>query len=288
MKGIVLAGGSGSRLNPITSVISKHILPIYDKPMIYYPISVLMLAGIRDILIISTPRDVPIYEELLGSGSSWGLSISYEVQKEPNGVAEALVIGEEFIGDDPVMLILGDNVFWGHGFSGILSQSIAHETGATIFCYKVADPHRFGVAEVDRNRTVISVDEKPHSPRSDLAITGLYVFDNNATHYVKSLNPSSRGELEITDLVKCYLEKGTLRAEILGRGFAWLDTGTHESLLEAGLFVSTMERRQGVKIACLEEVALANDWITKATLAEKFSDKSNSTYADYVKKLISE
>lgn len=286
MKGIVLAGGSGTRLHPITKGISKQLLPVYDKPMIYYPISVLMLAGIRDILIISTPEDLPSYRALLGNGSDFGVRFQYAEQPSPDGLAQAFIIGEKFIGNDNVCLILGDNIFWGHGFTPLLEQAVLNLKGATIFGYAVKDPARFGVVEFDHNNKVISVEEKPRHPKSNFAITGLYFYDNDVIEIAKSVEPSNRGELEITSINQEYLNRDTLSIELLGRGFAWLDTGTYDSLIEAGTFVQTIEQRQGYKIACLEEIAFVKGWIDENCLLAIVEKFSNNSYSSYLKKLL--
>lgn len=287
MKGIVLAGGSGTRLYPSTMVVSKQLLPVYDKPMVYYPISVLMLAGIKDILIISTPHDIPNFQKLLGDGSQFGVRFSYKVQPSPDGLAQAFILGEEFIGNDSVAMILGDNIFYGAGFSDSLYDAAkrADEGMATIFGYYVKDPERFGVVEFDENGTALSLEEKPKNPKSNYAITGLYFYDNNVIEYAKSLKPSARGELEITDLNKVYLAKGKLHTEVLGRGFAWLDTGTHNSLLKAGQYVQTIEENQGIKIACLEEVAYRMGFLSKATVQAEAEKYKNNEYFSYVKNM---
>ena len=284
-KGIVLAGGSGSRLHPITMGVSKQLLPIYDKPMIYYPISVLMLAGIKDILIISTPEDMSGYQRLLGDGSHLGVCFDYAIQPSPDGLAQAFIIGESFIGNHDVALVLGDNVFYGQHFTEKLNAATIRDKGATIFGYHVKDPERFGVVEFDSQGNVSSIEEKPSIPKSNYAVTGLYFYDNNVVEIAKNMKPSSRGELEITDINNAYQARGDLKVELLGRGFAWLDTGTHDSLLEAGQFVQTVEHRQGLKVACLEEIAFHNNWISKADLmlqAEKFKKTS---YGEYISKV---
>lgn len=282
MKGIVLAGGSGTRLYPITRGVSKQLLPIYDKPMVYYPLSVLMLAGIRDILVISTPEDMAGYQRLLADGSEFGLNISYTVQDSPEGLAQAFILGEEFIGTDSVCLVLGDNIFYGQGFIETLPAITNREKGATIFGYQVRDPERFGVVEFDANMKAVSIEEKPARPKSKYAITGLYFYDNDVIDIARSITPSARGELEITSVNKVYLEKGLLDVEILGRGFAWLDTGTYDSLLQASQFVETIEMRQGYKIACLEEIAWRQGWLSGADLKQRADAYRNNSYGEYL------
>ena len=285
MKGIILAGGSGTRLHPVTHAVSKQLLPVYDKPMIYYPISVLMLAGIREILIISTPHDLPSFERLLGDGSQLGLSVAYAEQPEPNGLAEAFVIGREFVGNDPVCLALGDNIFYGHGLAKLLQSEVAGLAGCTLFGYGVNDPERYGIAQVADDGTVISIEEKPAQPKSNLAITGLYMYDNDVLDIAANLEPSARGELEITDVNNTYLAAGTARLVNLGRGMAWLDTGTHDSLLDASTFVQVLEQRQGVVISCLEEIAYRMGFIDAAQLARLGEQLGKSTYGETVRRL---
>lgn len=288
MKGIILAGGSGTRLYPVTKAISKQITPIYDKPLIYYPLSVLMLAGIKDILVISTPRDIGTFEELLGNGSDLGLKIEYAIQEHPNGLAEAFIIGENFIGNDACALVLGDNMFYGHGLTGIVKEAAKRETGATIFGYYVNDPKSFGVVEFDENGKAISLEEKPTVPKSNFAIPGLYFYDNSVIKKAKAVKPSHRGELEITTLNEMYLNEGTLNVLSLGRGMAWLDTGTHDGLLEASNFVKTIQSRQGVMVACLEEIAYKNGWISKEKVEELAKPLLKSHYGEYLMNLIKE
>ncbi len=288
MKGIILAGGSGTRLYPLTMITSKQLLPIYDKPMIYYPLSTLMLAGIRDILIISTPQDLPNFEKLLGDGSNFGIKLSYKVQPSPDGLAQAFILGEEFIGDDCCAMVLGDNIFYGNGFGKILREAVENaekNRRASVFGYYVEDPERFGVVEFDDSGKVISVEEKPKEPKSNYAITGLYFYDNRVVEIAKQMKPSARGELEITDLNRVFLEKGDLDVKLLGRGFAWLDTGTMDSLIEAGQFVQMVEKRQGVKISAVEEIAYKNGWISKEKLMESAERYGKSTYGQHLKKV---
>lgn len=287
MKGIVLAGGAGTRLHPVTQSISKQLLPIYNKPMVYYPLSVLMLAGIRDILLISTPKDLPRFEELLGDGANFGIRMSYAEQPEPKGIAQAFTIGADFIGDDKVCLILGDNIYYGQGFVEKLTKAADQERGASVFAYQVRDPERFGVVEFDDANRAVSLEEKPRRPRSDWAVTGLYFYDNDVVGIAREMQPSARGELEITDVNRAYLERGDLQVQLLGRGFAWLDTGTHESLLEASHFVQTIEHRQGLQIACLEEIAYDRGWITRDALAAQAEALGKSGYGEYLAGLIS-
>ena len=286
-KGIILAGGSGTRLYPITKGVSKQLLPIYDKPMVYYPLSVLMLAGIREVLIISTPEDIDGFKRLLGDGSQFGITLSYAIQPSPDGLAQAFIIGEKFIGNSNVCLVLGDNIFYGQGFTPMLREAIARKKGATVFGYQVKDPERFGVVEFDDKKCAISLEEKPKQPKSNFAVTGLYFYDNDVIQIAKQVQPSERGELEITTVNQMYLERGDLNVELLGRGFAWLDTGTHESLLEAAHFVETVQNRQGYKVACLEEIAFNNGWLTKEQVLEIGQSMSKNDYGQYLISLVS-
>ena len=285
-KGIILAGGSGTRLYPLTRSISKQLLPIYDKPMIYYPLSVLMMAGMQDILIISTPRDLPAFESLLGDGSQWGVSLSYAEQPDPGGLAQAFHIGRDFVGNDPSCLILGDNIFYGHGLGEQLSNAAARDSGATVFGYWVSDPERYGVAEIDSDGNVLGIEEKPDQPKSNYAVTGLYFYDNDVCDLARDLKPSQRGELEITDLNNLYLQRGDLYLERLGRGYAWLDTGTHESLMQAGAFIETIEQRQGLKVCCPEEIAYHNGWIDADQVAEMAAALAKNAYGAYLTGLL--
>jgi len=285
-KGIILAGGSGTRLHPATLSISKQLLPVYDKPMIYYPLSTLMLAGIRDILIISTPQDTPRFEQLLGDGARWGLNIAYAVQPSPDGLAQAFIIGEDFIGNDPSALVLGDNIYHGHDFINILQSAMARQAGASVFAYHVNDPERYGVVEFDGQGKAISLEEKPLKPKSNFAVTGLYFYDQDVVQMAKSIKPSARGELEITDINSLYLEQGNLSVEIMGRGYAWLDTGTHDSLLDASLFIATLERRQGLKVACPEEIAFRQKWIDADQLQKLAAPLAKNGYGQYLNRLL--
>ena len=288
MKGIILAGGSGTRLYPITKGISKQLIPVYDKPMIYYPLSTLMLAGIRDILIISTPEYTPLFKQLLGDGSEWGISLTYKVQEKPNGLAEAFILGDDFIGDDSVCLILGDNIYYGSGLSKLVQEAAQKTKGATVFGYHVNDPERFGVVDFDSNMKALSIEEKPKKPKSNYAVTGLYFYDNTVVEKAKNLKPSDRGELEITDINKLYLDEGKLNVKLMGRGYAWLDTGTHDSMMEAASFIATIQKRQNLKVACLEEIAYRMGYINKEKLVELAQPMKKNDYGQYLLRLAKE
>jgi glucose-1-phosphate thymidylyltransferase len=287
-KGIILAGGAGTRLHPMTRVVSKQLLPVYDKPMVYYPLSVLMLAGIREVLVISTPQDLPRFRELLGDGTQWGMTFKYAEQPTPNGLAQAFVIGRDFVGNDAVTLVLGDNLYFGHGFTGMLESAAAQEQGATVFGYRVHDPERYGVAEVDAHGRVLSIEEKPAKPKSSYAVTGLYFYDNAVLDIAASLHPSPRGEYEITDVNAAYLAAGALNMQLMGRGMAWLDTGTPDALYDASTFVATMERRQGLKVACVEEIAFRHGWITTSELEKLAAPLGSSDYGRYLRQIVQE